>query len=109
MNHLIEIRSINLNTGRRKEFHQLYIQKALPLLKRWHFDVVAYGPSLHDENSYYVIRRYDSLAQREQMEEAYYSSDDWRQGPRDAILALMENYTDIVLELDEVTVQGLRR
>ena len=109
MNYLIEIRSINLKTGQREEFHQLYVQKAFPLLKRWHFDVVAHGPSLHDENSYYVIRRYDSLAQREQMEEAYYSSDDWRQGPRDAILALMENYTDIVLELDEVTVQGLRR
>ena len=70
--------------------------------------MVAHGPSLHDEDSYYVIRRFDSLVQREQSEDAYYSSDDWRQGPREAILALMENYTDIVLELDEVTVQGLR-
>ena len=56
-----------------------------------------------------MIRRFDSLTQREEMEDAYYSSDDWRQGPREAILALMENYTDIVFELDEVTVQGLRR
>jgi len=109
VNHLIEIRSINLKPGRREEFHRLYIEQALPLLKRWNFDVVAHGPSLHDENSYYVIRRYDSLAQREQSEDAYYSSDDWRQGPREAILALMENYTDIVFELDEVTVQGLRK
>ena len=67
-----------------------------------------YGPSLHDENTYYVIRRFDSLAQREQMEESYYSSDDWRQGPREAMLALLENYSDIVIELDEVTVNGLR-
>jgi len=91
MNHFIEIRSINLKPGRREEFHQLYIQKALPLLKRWNFDVVAHGPSLHNENSYFVIRRFDSLPQREQMEDAYYGSDDWRQGPREAILALMEN------------------
>jgi hypothetical protein len=70
---------------------------------------VAHGPSLHDENSYYVIRRFDSLAQREQMEDIYYASDDWRKGPREAILALMENYTDIVFELDEVTVQRLRK
>jgi len=108
MNHLIEIRSINLKPGMREEFHRLYIEVALPLLKRWNLDVVAHGPSLHDENSYYVIRRYDSLAQREQMEDTYYASDDWRQGPREAILALIENYTDIVLELDEVTVQRLR-
>jgi len=108
MNHLIEIRSINLKPGPRDEFHRIYIEEALPLLKRWNFDVVAHGPSLHDENSYYVIRRFDSLAQREQMEDAYYASDDWRQGPREAVLALIENYTDIVLELDEVSVQGLR-
>ena len=108
MNHFIEIRSLNLKPGTREEFQRLYIEEALPLLKRWKFDVVAYGPSLHDENTYYVIRRYDSLAQREQSEDAYYASDDWRLGPREAILALIENYTDIVFEVDEVTVQGLR-
>jgi len=108
MNHFIEIRSINLKPGTRTEFHRLYIEEALPLLKRWNFDVVAHGPSLGDENTYYVIRRYDTLAQREQMEDAYYASDDWRQGPRERILASIENYIDIVLELDEVTVQGLR-
>ncbi len=108
MNHLIEIRSINLKPGTRQEFHRLYIEEALPLLKRWNFDVVAHGPSLHDENSYYVIRRFEGLAQREQMEDAYYASDDWRQGPRERILALMENYMDVVLEVDEVTVRGLR-
>jgi hypothetical protein len=43
------------------------------------------------------------------MEDTYYASDDWRLGPREAMLALMENYTDIVFELDEVTVQGLRK
>ena len=109
MNHFIEIRSLNLKPGKREEFHRLYIEEALPLLKRWNFDVVAHGPSLHDENSYYVIRRFDSLAQREKMEDAYYASDDWRQGPREAILALIDNYIDIVLELGEVTVQGLRK
>ena len=88
MNHFVEIRSINLKPGTREEFRQLFIERSLPLLQRWKFDVVAHGPSLHDENSYYVVRRFDSLAQREEMEDAYYASDDWRQGPREAILAL---------------------
>jgi hypothetical protein len=108
MNHFIEIRTLNLKPGTRDEFHRLYIEEALPLLQRWGFDVVAHGPSLHDENTYYVIRRYKSLSRREQMEDAYYASDDWRKGPREAMLALIEFYTDIVLELDEVTVNGLR-
>ena len=109
LNHIIEIRSITLKPGMRVEFHRLYIEQALPLLHRWQLDVVAHGPSLHDENSYYVIRRYDSLAQREQMEGAYYASNDWRMGPREAMLALMESYTDIVLELDVSAVKGLRK
>jgi len=41
VNHLIEIRSINLKPGRREEFHRLYLEEALPLLKRWNFDGVA--------------------------------------------------------------------
>jgi hypothetical protein len=109
MKHFIEIRSLTLKTGTRDEFHQLYIKEALPRLKHWDFDVVAHGPSLHDADTYYVIRRYDSLAQREQMEDAYSASDDWRQGPREALLALIENYTDIVFELEEAAVQGLRK
>ena len=109
MNHFVEIRSYNLKPGTRDEFHRLFLEEALPLLKRWNVDVVTYGPSLHDENSYYLMRRYDSLAHREQSEDAFYGSNEWRQGPREAILALIENYTEIVLELDEVTVQGLRK
>ena len=41
-------------------------------------------------------------------EEAFYSSDEWRQGPREVVLACIENYAEFVLELDEVIVQGLR-
>ncbi len=109
MNSCIEIRTLNLKPGTRGEFQRLYLERSLPLLKRWGHDVVAHGPSLHDDNTYYVIRRFDSLAQREQLEDAFYGSDDWRKGPREAILVLIESYTDIVLELDEQTIAGLRR
>ena len=86
----------------------LYNEEASSLLQRWNFDVVAHGPSLYDENTYYVIRRYESLSQREQMEDTYYATDDWRQGLRETMLALIEYYTDIVIELDEITVRELR-
>jgi hypothetical protein len=109
MNHFVEIRSYNLKPGTRKEFHRLFLEDAYPMLRRRNVDVVAYGPSLHDQDTYFLMRRYDSLAHREQSENAFYGSDEWRQGPREAILALIENYTEVVLELDEATVEGLRR
>jgi len=61
MSHFVEFRTLNLKPGTREEFHHLYTERSFPLLKRWNFDVVAYGPSLHDENTYYVIRRCESL------------------------------------------------
>jgi len=109
VNHFIEVRSYNLKSGRRDEFHRLVVEQSMPMLKRWNVDVVAFGPSLHDENSYYLIRRYDSLAHRAESEDAFYGSDEWRQGPREAIIALIESHTEIVLELDEVTLRGLRK
>lgn len=109
MNYFVEVRSYNLKPGTRNEFHRLVVEKSMPMLERWKVDVVAFGPSLHDEDSYYLIRRYNSLAHREQSEAAFYGSDEWRHGPREAIIALIENYTEIVLELDEATVQGLRK
>jgi hypothetical protein len=34
---------------------------------------------------------------------------EWRKGLREAVLACIERYTEFVLELDEVTINGLRK
>ena len=109
MNHLVEIRSLTLKPGTREEFHRLYLEQTLPLLLHWHIDVVAHGPSLHDEDSYYVIRRFDSLAHREKIEDDFYNRVDWREGPREAAIAMIEDYMNVVLEIDEVAVERLRK
>ena len=109
MKHCVEIRSYNLKPGTRDEFHRLVLERSMPMLERWNVDVVAFGPSPHDEDSYYLIRRYESLADRERSQDAFYGSDEWRKGPREAIVALIVSDTSVVIELDEAAVQGLRR
>ena len=104
----VEIRSYNLKPGTRQEFHRLFVEQALPMLKRWKVDVVRYGPSPHDEDSYYLMRAYASLEDREKSQDAFYGSDEWRQGPREPLLAMIENYTSIVIEIEESTVSALR-
>jgi hypothetical protein len=105
---LLEIRAYVLKPGARAAFHQLVIEQALPMLQRWQVDVVRYGPSLHDENGYYLMRSFASLEDRQQREDAFYGSAEWRQGPREAIIALIQRYVDTVIEVDETTLQGLR-
>lgn len=108
MNRFVEIRSYNLKPGTRPEFHRLVVEHSLPMLQRWGVDVVAYGPSPHDDGSYYLIRAYDSLEDRERSQDAFYSSDEWRQGPRQAIVDCIESDTSVVIEMALSTIDGLR-
>jgi hypothetical protein len=105
---VVEIRSCNLKPGTRERFHRLFLKEALPMLHRWKVDVVAYGPSLHDETSYYLMRAFPNVAERQKSEDAFYGSEEWRQGPREAILADIESYTTIVVPLDAVAIKSLR-
>jgi ketosteroid isomerase-like protein len=105
---VVEIRSYNLKPGTRDRFHQLFLREALPMLRRWKVDVVAYGPSLHDSESYYLMRAYSSVEERQRSEDAFYGSDEWKKGPREAILAGIDSYATIVVRVDEATLRGLR-
>lgn len=98
-NKIIEIRSYNLKPGTGNEFQKLFIEQSLPLLNKWKVDVVAYGPSLLNDDSWFLIRAYKDIQDRQQSEDAFYGSDDWRKGPREAVLALIVNYTTIVLPM----------
>lgn len=106
--HLVEFRSYTLRPGTRPAFHRRFVEQSLPMLLRWNIDPVAYGPSPHDANSYFLVRAYPDLARREASENAFYASDEWRKGPRDAVLADIESYTTFVLDLDDATVARMR-
>ena len=105
----VEIRSYNLKPGTREEFHRLFVETALQMLQRWKVDVLCYGASLHDNDSYYLMRAYASLEARQQSQDAFYGSDEWKLGPREPIIALIENYTSIVIAMEESIVDALQQ
>jgi NIPSNAP len=105
---VVEIRSYNLKSGTRAEFHRLFERDALPLLRRYAVDVVAYGPSLHDSDSYFLIRSFASVGERQRSEDTFYGSAEWRQGPREAVLACIDTYTTVVIPVDDATLRSLR-
>ncbi|MBZ0289412.1 MAG: NIPSNAP family protein [Anaerolineae bacterium] len=109
MNRILEIRAYNLKPGTRDLLHDLFVSQSLPMLLRWNVDVVAYGASLGEPDSYYLMRAYDSLEHRQQRQDAFYGSDEWRSGPRESILALIDSFTNAVIEVDEATLTALRR
>ena len=108
MNHTVEIRTYNLKPGSRERFARIAGDEVMPMLARWGTDVVRHGPSAHDEDTYFLIRAYASVDDRQQRQDAFYGSAEWVQGPRASILELIESFTSLVLELDAATLAGLR-
>jgi hypothetical protein len=108
MRRVVEFRAYNLKPGVRAAFHRLVIDVSIPMLQRWRVDVVRFGPSIHDENSYYLIRAYDSLSDRQSSQDAFYAGPEWREGPKDAILPLIESYTTVLIEIDGAVIDSLR-
>jgi hypothetical protein len=104
----VEIRSYDLKPASRGEFHETVVREAIPMLRRWKVDVVAFRPSLHEEDSYDLIRSYASLADRQQSQDAFHGSEEWKQGPRERVVGKIESTTSVVLELDDATVDRLR-
>ena len=76
------------------------------MLHRFKVDVVAYGPSLADDDSYFLIRAFPSLDARQKSEDAFYGSEEWKTGIREATLADIVNYTTVVRAVDADALHG---
>jgi len=59
-NNVVEIFQYTLCTATGTEFHNVMRNISAPLHQLHGMDVVSYGHSLHDPDSYYLIRTFDS-------------------------------------------------
>ncbi len=101
---IIEIRTYRLRPGSRAEFLRVMHDEVEPLLRGSGIEVVDVGGSLVDEDGHeeaYLVRRFASLEERERLEEAFYSGEAWRGGPRSAIVEPIESYHTIVLDVPD--------
>src|SRR5580658_9819860 len=105
---VVEIRSYTLKPGTRDSFHQLVIDRSLPMLDRWKIRYLGYGPSLQEDSSYYLIRTYPSLGSRQASEDAFYNSPEWKQGPRESIVSKILYYTTVILPADSIRAWAAR-
>lgn len=104
---LVEIRTYKLKVGAAQRF-VVVLQEALPLVRESGMDVVAFGRSDHEHESFYLIRAYNDRAHLEQQQDAFYSSDAWRNGPREPLLACLVDYLNTLVWLSDQSVEDLR-
>jgi len=104
---LLEIRTYKLKDGCARRFVATF-RNALPLVRESGMDVVAFGRSDHEHESFYLIRAYDDHAQLAAQQDAFYSSAAWRNGPRQPLVDCLEDYLNTLIWLSEQSVEDLR-
>lgn len=105
---VIEIRSYELKPGRGPAYADLFAAQVLPMLAASGHDVVYAGPSEHDADGFVLARAYPDEASRQRLQDAFYGSAEWREGPREAVLAMIERYTSAVLPISRDVLDAWR-
>ena len=109
---ILEIRTYRLRPGTRERFLRAMTEDAIPLLLKAGIDVVAAGPSLYAEDGNeeaVLMRAFASLEQLAEQEDAFYSSEEWLTGPREAIVGPIVQYHSVALDVPTAVVEGLRK
>jgi NIPSNAP len=108
MQRLVEIRTYRLKQGTRGAFHEAMRSRAVPMLRAHGMDVVAYGPSDHEGETYFLARAYADRAALEREQAAFYTSNEWITGPRQELVARIDTYLNTLVWLSDEAVQSLR-
>jgi NIPSNAP len=94
----LDLRTYKLVPGGRATFDRLFREGALPMLDRHGIEVVGYGPSLVDDDHYYLARAFPSGSHRELQLEGFYGSAEWQRRER-AVMQLIDAYHTVVVPL----------
>ena len=105
---LVEIRAYRLKPGTRADFHAAATNDALPMVRAYGMDVVAHGPVPNDDNGYFLVRSFASLAELTSQEDDFYGSAKWREGPRESLVSRIDTYVDTLLWLSPAAIADLR-
>ena len=101
---IIELRVYTLKPGSRSAFEQRFAEQVLPMLQRHGIKVVHAGPSLHDDDSFCLIRAFASLEARERQLAGFYGSDEWLTRHDEAVMAMIDHYSTCVMKADEAAI-----
>jgi hypothetical protein len=106
---LVEIRTYLLKPGTLQEFHQAMVNSALPMVRASGMDVVAFGTSVHEQQTYFLARAFDNLMHLQAQQDGFYSSVAWRQGPRESLVSRIDSYLNTLLWLSPESIEDMRR
>ncbi|KOS60194.1 hypothetical protein FJQ98_10980 [Lysinibacillus agricola] len=94
---ILEILLYKLEEGTGTEFHKIMVEQSIPLHEKEKMKVISYGQSLHNPDSYYLIREYENSEHLENSQREFYSNSEWLNGPRDQIISKIKTSTKSII------------
>lgn len=106
---LLEVRLFTVTPGGREEFDRISREHTVPMMRRWGIDVLAHGPSLNDDDGYYLLRAFPSEEERVGVQERFYASAEWLDNYEKPVMELIAAYRTAVAPLTPELLRGLGR
>ena len=107
-NRVLELRIVRLRHGRRNEFAVRFHDQLLPILRSHGMEIIHYGPSLHDEDSFFLIRAWPSVAERQETLDTMYGGVDWLMNQEQVFLDMIDSMDTCVLNADEWLIGAMK-
>ena len=93
---IVEVRSYRIKPGRRAEFIQFFESRSIPALRSHGMKVIGPFLDVENPNKFVWLRVFPSLEEREQMREAFYEGELWKNELEAIAMPMLESY-DVTL------------
>jgi hypothetical protein len=95
---IVEVRSYRIKPGHREEFIEFFERRSVPALRSYGMKVLGPLLDLENPNKFVWLRSFPSLEEREQMRDAFYGGDLWKNELESIAMPMIESYDVILCE-----------
>jgi hypothetical protein len=104
---LLEMRLFRVHPGTRDEFHRISHEGTVPLMRRFGIDVLAYGPAVNNDDTYYLLRAFATEDQRKEQARTLYASPEWENEFDAPVMGMIDDYRITVMPATPALVAEL--
>jgi len=95
---IVEVRSYRIKPGRRAEFIEFFETRSIPALRSHGMKIMGPLLDLENPNKFVWLRSFPSLDEREQMKNAFYEGELWKNELEAIAMPMLESYDVIFCE-----------
>ena len=95
---IVEVRSYRIKPGRRDEFIKFFEARSIPALRSHGMKILGPLLDLENPNKFVWLRSFPSLHERDQMKDAFYEGELWKNELEAIAMPMLESYDVILCE-----------